>query len=61
MKVKVVETTGGKYLGRVFDVPDVSKEVALKYGIEADEIEVEGNIYIIRNPNYTIKLERIEE
>jgi len=61
MKVKVVETTGGKYLGRVFDIPEVNKDIALRYGIEADEIVVDGNIYIIRNPNYTIKLERIEE
>jgi len=61
MRVKVVETTDGKYLGMTFDVPEVSKEVALLYGIEADKILEIDNYFLIINSNFTIKLKKLKE
>ena len=61
MKLKIIQTTDGKYLDQIFDVDDVTVESCIANGITPTHITWFGDICTVRDANFTIKLKKIED
>ena len=61
MKVQIVATTDGKHVGEVYEVPLINYEVMSMFRMAADRINWFGNVCVVQNVNYTIKLKKIGE
>ncbi len=56
MKVQILKTTDGLNVGKIFDVPVINYDVCSELGMHPDSITWIGNVCLIQNSNYTIKL-----
>jgi|LGOV01.1.fsa_nt_gb hypothetical protein len=61
MTVQITTTTDGKHVGEVYEVPLISKEVMLNFGMHADRISWTSDICTVQNANYTLKLKKIKD
>lgn len=59
MLVKIIKTTDGKHIGETFEVSTIDYDICLAFGMKADRINWFGDICILQNVNYTIKLEKL--
>lgn len=59
MKLRVIKTTDGKNVGRVFEAPAVTKEIVLlAAGMPVDDIIQDGDFYHLVNSNYRVTLKQ---
>lgn len=62
MKFRVIKTTDGKHVGRIFDVPDLSYEtIRIAAGMHIERVLEDGDLYHLINSNYRVTLQKIEE
>ncbi len=60
MKLKIIATTDGKGIGKVFDVTNCL-EIVDVLKMQAMRLRIAGKIYYLQNTNYTIKLKLFGE
>ncbi len=58
MLLKIIKTTDGKFVGKEYDVPDVTKEVVETLGMDACLIKWAGDTCRVSNSNYTVILKK---
>jgi len=59
MTVQVIKTTDKKHEGEIHTVPLINYQVMLAFGMHADNIRWSGDICVVQNSNYTIKLKKL--